>query len=146
MVEWFPSKDFKDFAYILDVMHKTSQRIYAEKKASMGHPASEQDVRNAQRSEGDIAPLMKGKDIMSILRMQGSHRVRSRCASDEPPAVKANASSNEADRMTDSELIGQMRYDWRVKASTGADALQYSSVCGLRNHNIRYLAHSLGAS
>ena len=72
MAEWFPSKDFKDFAYILDVMHKTSRRIYAEKKASMGHPASEKDVHDPQRSEGDMGPLMKGKDIMSILRMQSS--------------------------------------------------------------------------
>lgn len=62
------------------------------------------------------------------------------------PTVKANASSNEADRMTDSELIGQMRYDWLVNSSTSADALQYSFVRGLRNYDIRYLAHSLGAS
>lgn len=83
MVEWFPSKDFKDFVHIVDVMHKTSQRIYAEKKAALERPKSERDSHDTQRSEGDLGPLMKGKDIMSILRTHTSCSGRFRCAADE---------------------------------------------------------------
>ncbi|EKM58163.1 uncharacterized protein PHACADRAFT_252249 [Phanerochaete carnosa HHB-10118-sp] len=90
MLEWYPGEDMKNFVYILDVMYKTSKRIFGEKKKALeGGLEGKANVITSGKSEGDMGPVMQGKDIMSIL-------------------LNANASSNQADRLTDSELMGQM--------------------------------------
>ncbi|GJE85445.1 cytochrome P450 [Phanerochaete sordida] len=90
LLDWYPGEDMKDFVYILDIMHQTSKHIFEEKKKSLEGDSAEKDsVATPGRSEGDLGPVMQGKDIMSIL-------------------LKANASSDKADRMTDSEIISQM--------------------------------------
>lgn len=86
MVEWYPREAMKDFVYILTTMHETSKRIFARKKRALD---GEGGQAHGEKEEGDLGPLMQGKDIMSIL-------------------LRANASSEEADRLTDDELIGQM--------------------------------------
>lgn len=67
MVEWYPGDAMQDFVYILDTMHQTSQRIFERKKRALsGHDDATHP--NDAKKEGDLGPLMQGKDIMSILR------------------------------------------------------------------------------
>ncbi|OBZ67348.1 hypothetical protein A0H81_12650 [Grifola frondosa] len=82
MVDWLPIKPLRDLRDIVAVMDRGSRRIFAEKRAAMHHG------REAT-SEDDLGSRMKGKDIMSIM-------------------LRANASSDSADRLTDEELLGQM--------------------------------------
>ena len=58
----------KDFVYILDIMHQTSKRIFEEKKKALeGGSAEKHSAATPGKSEGDLGPVMQGKDIMSIL-------------------------------------------------------------------------------
>ena len=67
MVEWYPGEAMKDFVYILDTMHETSKRIFEKKKRAL-YGRDEAALNESEREEGDLGPLMQGKDIMSILR------------------------------------------------------------------------------
>ena len=70
MVEWYPGEAMKDFVYILDTMHETSKRIFEKKKRAL-YGQDEAALNESEREEGDLGPLMQGKDIMSILRERG---------------------------------------------------------------------------
>ncbi|KAG0707374.1 cytochrome P450 [Suillus ampliporus] len=85
-ISWLPTqtlKDFRELRRIVEVVDSASRTVFQEKKAAMeigeGIPS---------RSYG-TSEETKGKDIMSIM-------------------LKANASSSEADRLSDAELLGQM--------------------------------------
>lgn len=64
MVEWYPREAMKDFVYILTTMHETSKRIFERKKRALD---GEGGQAQGEKEEGDLGPLMQGKDIMSIL-------------------------------------------------------------------------------
>ena len=64
MVEWYPREAMKDFVYILTTMHETSKRIFERKKRALEGGSNQ---AHNEKAEGDLGPLMQGKDIMSIL-------------------------------------------------------------------------------
>ncbi|KAG9315222.1 cytochrome P450 [Chiua virens] len=83
ILDWAPLGALRDLRHVVQIMDTTSKKIFAEKKAIMqGHS---EPVR-----AGGLRSGMKGKDIMSIM-------------------LKANMSSSDADRLTDEELLGQMK-------------------------------------
>ena len=59
----------KDFVYIINTMHETSVRIFERKKASLYSSPSGAEQNGSERAEGDLGPVIRGKDIMSVLRM-----------------------------------------------------------------------------
>ncbi|KAH9927396.1 cytochrome P450 [Amylocystis lapponica] len=85
LVDWMPIAPLKNIRRIVQIMDKTSRKIFAEKKATLERRGG----IDAPRTEGDLGERMKGKDIMSIM-------------------LRANSSSSETDRLTDAELLGQM--------------------------------------
>ncbi|KAK7683149.1 hypothetical protein QCA50_013822 [Cerrena zonata] len=85
MVDWFPLKSLKEMRRIVGVMDKTSRTIYSSKIASLTAP-----TQTFVDGEGDLGPRGKGKDIMTAL-------------------LKANASASASDRLTEEELLGQMK-------------------------------------
>ncbi|KAI0922504.1 hypothetical protein AcW1_002875 [Taiwanofungus camphoratus] len=88
MVDWLPIQALRDVREIVNVMDNASKQVFAEKKAALGR-TTEQDSARKMDGGGDVGARMRGKDIMSIM-------------------VRANASSDETDRLTDAELLGQM--------------------------------------
>lgn len=106
MVDWLPVKPLKDLRRIVDIMDRTSRRIFEQKKA--GTPLAYAVPDSTKSEEGDLGGRMKGKDIMSIMRASRHSLQRLRRA--EMGKVRANASSSSTETLTDSELIGQMKY------------------------------------
>ncbi|TDL20047.1 cytochrome P450 [Rickenella mellea] len=77
-VEWVPHPLVQRFRSIVDTMHRTSVRIFEEKKAAI--------------ARGDDAVLQQvgsGKDIMSVL-------------------LRANIQADDKDQLPEDELLGQM--------------------------------------
>ncbi|KAH7930153.1 cytochrome P450 [Leucogyrophana mollusca] len=83
LMDWLPIDALKEIRRLVNIMDSASRRIFEEKKAAMAAGDITEDNPNSLRAR------MKGKDIMSIM-------------------LKANTSSSETDRLTDSELLGQM--------------------------------------
>jgi hypothetical protein len=85
-------------------MDEASMKIFKEKKRAL--------------SEGDDAVLHRvgeGKDIMSILRafMNVSFVVIASLTTESSIAiVRANMDASAEDRLPDSELVAQMRWEW----------------------------------
>ncbi|KAH8995011.1 cytochrome P450 [Lactarius akahatsu] len=88
LVDWLPIKALRDLRRIVRVMDGTSNAILFEKKAEL-EEGSTTDGTCTTKSEGNLGDHMKRKDIMTIL-------------------LRANASSDPAERLTEGELIGQM--------------------------------------
>ncbi|OAX38825.1 cytochrome P450, partial [Rhizopogon vinicolor AM-OR11-026] len=83
-ISWLPTqtmKDFRELHRIVEVMDSASRTIFQEKKAALDQPGSPIPSQSSWET--------RGKDIMSIM-------------------LKSNASSSEADRLSDAELLGQM--------------------------------------
>ncbi|KAG0694815.1 cytochrome P450 [Suillus ampliporus] len=81
-ISWLPTqtmRDFRELRRVVEIIDSASRSIFQEKKAALEIPSQSYDTSGATR----------GKDIMSIM-------------------LKANASSSEADRLTDAELLGQI--------------------------------------
>ncbi|KAG2032102.1 cytochrome P450 [Suillus americanus] len=79
MMDWMPSDALKNLRHVVNVMDTASKKIFTEKKAALEN----------EGFVGIAGNRMQGKDIMSIM-------------------LRANASSSNDDRLTDSELLGQM--------------------------------------
>ncbi|OJA12274.1 hypothetical protein AZE42_08148 [Rhizopogon vesiculosus] len=79
MMDSAPSDALRNIRHVVNVMDTSSKNIFAEKKAALEN----------DDSAGNTVNTMKGKDIMSIM-------------------LRANASSSDNDRLTDSELLGQI--------------------------------------
>ncbi|KAH9031774.1 cytochrome P450 [Lactarius pseudohatsudake] len=88
LVDWLPIKALRDLRRIVRVMDGASNAILFEKKAEL-EGGSTTDGTCTTKSEGNLGDHMKRKDIMTIL-------------------LRANASSDPAERLTEAELIGQM--------------------------------------
>ncbi|EMD39638.1 hypothetical protein CERSUDRAFT_111948 [Gelatoporia subvermispora B] len=91
LVEYLPITRLRvqlhELRRIVRVMDRVSHEIFAEKKAAMlGHGAA---TSGEVSSGGNLGERMRGKDIMSIM-------------------LRANASSDDTDRLTDEELLGQV--------------------------------------
>lgn len=85
-ISWLPTqtmKDFRELRRIVEIMDSASRAILQEKRAALQLPSSPLSPTH-DTSEG-----AKGKDMMSIM-------------------LRANASSSEVDRLSDTELLGQM--------------------------------------
>ncbi|EPQ57612.1 cytochrome P450 [Gloeophyllum trabeum ATCC 11539] len=84
----FPLKAFQDLRGVVRAMDEASRRIFREKKARL---AGVGQVKGAEAEEGekDLGDRMRGRDIMSIM-------------------LNANMSSEESERLSDEELLGQM--------------------------------------
>ncbi|KAI0293337.1 cytochrome P450 [Multifurca ochricompacta] len=89
LVDWSPVQPLRDLRRIVEIMDKSSRKIFFEKKAELENPTTETIDNEAIKSEGNLGDRMKGKDIMTIL-------------------LKANASSDSTERLTEAELLGQM--------------------------------------
>ncbi|KAI0259683.1 cytochrome P450 [Gloeopeniophorella convolvens] len=88
LVDWFPIEALRDLRHIVNSMDQASRKIFFEKKSELENgPTNVSD--NTIKSEGNLGDRMGGKDIMSIL-------------------LKANASSDPAEKLTEDELLGQM--------------------------------------
>ncbi|OJA10045.1 hypothetical protein AZE42_07690 [Rhizopogon vesiculosus] len=74
-------KDFRELRRIVEVTDSASRTIFQEKKAALD--------RTGPLTSSQSSLETRGKDIMSIM-------------------LKSNASSSEADRLSDAELLGQM--------------------------------------
>lgn len=85
LVDWLPIKALRDLRRIVRVMDGASNAILFEKKAEL-EGGSTTDGNCTTNREGNLGDH---KDIMTIL-------------------VRANASSDPAERLTEAELIGQM--------------------------------------
>ncbi|KAH8991182.1 cytochrome P450 [Lactarius akahatsu] len=88
LVDWLPIKGLRHLRRIARVMDGASNAILFEKKAEL-EEGSTTDGTCTTKSEGNLGDHMKKKDIMTIL-------------------LRANASSDPAERLTEAELIGQM--------------------------------------
>ncbi|KAG1734665.1 cytochrome P450 [Suillus paluster] len=85
-ISWLPTqtmRDFRELRRIVEVMDLASRSIFQEKKAALEIPSA------IPSQSHDTSGGTRGKDIMSIM-------------------LKANASSSEADRLSDAELVGQV--------------------------------------
>lgn len=98
-----PWKDLHRIFDLVDIMDATSREIYDQKKEAL--------------AKGDDAVLQQvgmGKDIMSILRkspfLLSVFCVARAKRTNISTTVKANALADEADRLPEEELIGQMRF------------------------------------
>ncbi|KAI0047498.1 cytochrome P450, partial [Auriscalpium vulgare] len=86
LMDWLPIKGVKKMRELVQVMDRSSRQIFKEKKDALGKNATETDETLA---EGDVGARLLGKDIMSIL-------------------LKANTASDDADRLSEAEILGQM--------------------------------------
>lgn len=90
LVDWLPIKSLHDLRRVVQVMDEASNTIFSEKKAGLeGRPMTVGTCTTKNKSEGNLGDHMKGKDIMTLL-------------------LRANASSDPAEGLTEAELIGQM--------------------------------------
>ncbi|KZT24217.1 cytochrome P450 [Neolentinus lepideus HHB14362 ss-1] len=101
--ERFPLKAFQDMRSVVEALDKGSRRIFREKKTRMlnsgelraswveveGSKRSGVPVQGKEEGERDLGDRMRGRDIMSIM-------------------LRANMSSEESERLSDEELLGQM--------------------------------------
>ncbi|KAI9461563.1 cytochrome P450 [Lactarius psammicola] len=87
LVDWLPIKALRDLRRIVQVMDEASKAIFSEKKADLEEGPTV--GKRTTKSDGNLGDHMKRKDIMTIL-------------------LRANASSDPAERLTEEELIGQM--------------------------------------
>ncbi|KAI9461564.1 cytochrome P450 [Lactarius psammicola] len=88
LVDWLPIKALRDLRRIVQVMDEASKAILSEKKAEL-EEGSMTVGKWTTKSDGNLGNYMKGKDIMTIL-------------------LRANASSDPTEGLTEAELIGQM--------------------------------------
>ncbi|KAG1734666.1 cytochrome P450 [Suillus paluster] len=85
-INWLPTqtmRDFRELRRVVEIMDSASRSIFQEKKTALETPSP------ITSQSHDTSGETRGKDIMSIM-------------------LKANASSSEADRLTDAELLGQI--------------------------------------
>jgi hypothetical protein len=99
MMDWMPSDALKNLRHVVNVMDTASKKIFAEKRT----------VLENEGFIGIAGNRMQGKDIMSIMRQSilFTHVIVLLTRWLLP--VRANASSSNDDRLTDSELLGQMK-------------------------------------
>ena len=71
LIDWLPIKPLKEMRRIVEVMDKTSRRIYSAKLATLEFP----DGAGLKNGEGDLGPRANGKDIMTTLRMIQPQRI-----------------------------------------------------------------------
>jgi hypothetical protein len=97
---------------MIDIMHDTSVEIFEAKKKAL--------------QEGDEAVLKQaggGKDIMSILSKWGSSSVVAiligLCFT-----VKANMEANEADKLSEAEVLGQVSLRLEVQLTINAKLVE----------------------
>ena len=91
LVRW---KDLQDIRDIVDVIHETSVEILESKRKAL--------------AEGDEAvqrQIGHGKDILSIL---SKCVVYNPLILNKPFSVRANMEASETDRLSESELLGQV--------------------------------------
>lgn len=100
-MDWAPLEALRDVRRVVQVMDATSNRIFAEKKAIM-------EGRAEPDGPGSLRSRMKGKDIMSIM-CESTHLSHGRGDCNDVALVRANTSSSDGDRLTDEELLGQMK-------------------------------------
>lgn len=100
LVDWAPLPALRDLRRVIQVMDVTSKRIFAEKKAIL-------EGRAEPEGPGSLRSRMKGKDIMSIMRESNVSILYGH--GDDVMSVRANMSSSDTDRLTDEELLGQMK-------------------------------------
>ncbi|KAG2036047.1 cytochrome P450 [Suillus americanus] len=84
-ISWLPTqtmKNFRELRRIVEIMDSASRAILQDKKAALQLPSP---LLQTHDTSGET----RGKDVMSIM-------------------LRANASSSEADRLSDTELLGQM--------------------------------------
>ena len=102
IIDWLPLTSLKEMRRIVGVMDKTSKKIYASKLVSSTSP----NTQRVENGEGDLGSRGKGNDIMTILRTSiigfGDFLT-------DIGSVKANASAVESDRLSEEELLGQMK-------------------------------------
>lgn len=103
MIDWLPLKNLKEMRRIVGVMDKTSRTIYSAKITSLTEP----NPTTVVDGKGDLGPRAKGKDIMTVLRM--SHYCKNGDCDTDVITVKANASASASDKLTEEELLGQMK-------------------------------------
>ncbi|KAG1829189.1 cytochrome P450 [Suillus variegatus] len=87
-ISWLPTqimRNLRELRQIVEIMDSASRAIFQEKKAALQLQLPSPLLSQAHDKLGGTA----GKDMMSIM-------------------VRANASSSEADRLSDTELLGQM--------------------------------------
>lgn len=70
LVDWLPIPALKEMRRSAYIIYNTSKQILAERKADLECEARQIEVDD--ESDGYWAGRIKGKDIMSILRMSSS--------------------------------------------------------------------------
>lgn len=103
LIDWLPIKPLKEMRRIVKVMDETSKKIYSAKLTSLESPF----VGGISNGEGDLGPRMRGKDIMTILRMIQFQSLTSYLS--HISLVKANSSASQGNQLTEEELLGQMK-------------------------------------
>ncbi|KAG2146016.1 cytochrome P450 [Suillus bovinus] len=86
-MSWWPTenmRNLRELRHIVEIMDSASRAIFQEKKAAL-QPQLPSPLQQAHDTSGGT----RGKDMMSIM-------------------LRANTSSSEADRLSDTELLGQM--------------------------------------
>ncbi|KAH9043435.1 cytochrome P450, partial [Lactarius hengduanensis] len=106
-IDWLPIKALRDLRRIVRVMDGASSAILFEKKAEL-EGGSTTDGTCTTKGEGNLGDHMKRKDIMTIPACVHFVRVIDRPSTRYVILVRANASSDPAERLTEAELIGQM--------------------------------------
>jgi cytochrome P450 len=84
-ISWLPTqtmKNLRELRRVVEIMDSANRAIFQEKRAALQLPSPLLQTH-------DTSGRTKGKDMMSIM-------------------LRANASSSEADRLSDAELLGQM--------------------------------------
>lgn len=100
IIDILPSKPVQKMKGIIDIMQKTSEDIVAQKREALA--AGEDSV---------VRQMGAGKDIMSILcEFLGCQICLNLFRIRYLLSVRANMAADEKDRLTEVELIGQMRW------------------------------------
>ncbi|KAI0047420.1 cytochrome P450 [Auriscalpium vulgare] len=87
LVDWLPIAPMKELRRLVLVMDRCCRDIFFEKKQAFSRLGGNEKSNTV--NERDVGARMMDKDIMSIL-------------------LRANASSSQADGLTESEILGQM--------------------------------------
>lgn len=90
-------QDIKTLVNSATIMDETSKRVFAEKKAAL-----------EKGEDAAVAQMGEQRDIMSTLRKPQPMCLRSHLLT-AFWTVKANLTADEADRLSDVDLLGQLK-------------------------------------
>lgn len=101
IMDMLPYKALHNFRDTIDIMDQISREIYAQKKQAL-----------ADGDEALNTKIGEGKDVLSILSKIQSKLliILTRAHVRKPFLVRANMSASKHESLSESELLGQMKY------------------------------------